>query len=116
MQGGSGCARGAAKSDQRGRPHHHHLAGSLLLSCPERCRAGEGWGSPGLAAPVSLGEGQVRAASPTESERESKHHPGPQFLLFAMEVCGAGALSWSQTKDVLFPEKWMRPLARECNA
>lgn len=32
MRGGSGSARGAAKSDQRGRPHHHHLAGSLLCS------------------------------------------------------------------------------------
>lgn len=33
MRGGSDCAQGAAKSDQRGRPHHHHLAGSLAPSC-----------------------------------------------------------------------------------
>lgn len=80
MRGGSGCARGAAKSDQRGRPHHHHLAGSLLPSCRERRRAGEGRGAPRLAAPhpappwgrsggssISHGEGEREKSPPWAS-------------------------------------------------
>lgn len=63
MRGGSGCARGAAKSDQRGRPHHHHLAGSLLPSPAgsatvwgEGFRDGEGRVSLITAPPSPLGK------------------------------------------------------------
>lgn len=80
---GSGSERGAAKSDQRGRPHHHHLAGSLLCSLArsleERGRApGDEGGHQFL--PVSpphtpWGRSRGRNISHTEG-RSQNQHPG----------------------------------------
>lgn len=96
MPGGSGSARGAAKSDQRGRPHHHHLAGSLLCSrarsLEERGRAPGGEGGQRLlpVSPPHTPWGKVEGEKHfphrgKEAPRSSQKHP-PVLSFFDLEL------------------------------